>query len=111
MLKKNLHINTLLFANDQVIIQDVQDKLHKSLYILHQLSKDYNLKITADKTKVMAFKGKYLMRSKIETEGSILEQVIQFNYLVRYLRYRSTWPRGVQEVEAPIFLDTRHMKW
>ena len=27
-----------------------------------------------------------------------------------YPRYRPTWPRGVQEVKAPRFLDTRHMK-
>ena len=29
----------------------------------------------------MAFKGKHLVRSKIEIDGSILEQVRQFNYL------------------------------
>ena len=29
----------------------------------------------------MAFKGKHLVRSKIETDGSILEQVKQFTYL------------------------------
>ena len=29
----------------------------------------------------MAFKGKRLVRSKIEIDGSILEQVRQFNYL------------------------------
>ena len=29
----------------------------------------------------MAYKGKHLVRSKIEIEGSILEQVKQFNYL------------------------------
>ena len=29
----------------------------------------------------MAFKGKQLLRSKIEIDGSILEQVKQFNYL------------------------------
>ena len=29
----------------------------------------------------MAFKGKHLMRSKIEIDVSILEQVKQFNYL------------------------------
>jgi len=29
----------------------------------------------------MAFKGKHLVRSKIEIDGSILEQVKQFNYL------------------------------
>ena len=45
------------------------------------MSKDYNLKISTDKTKIMAFKRKHLVRSKIETDGSILEQVKQFNYL------------------------------
>jgi len=44
------------------------------------MSKDYNLKISTDKTKIMAFKGKHLVRSKIETDGSILEKVRQFNY-------------------------------
>jgi len=29
----------------------------------------------------MAFKGKHFVRSKIEIDGSILEQAIQFNYL------------------------------
>ena len=45
------------------------------------MSKDYNLKISADKTKIMAFKGKHLMHSKIEIDGSISEQVKTFNYL------------------------------
>jgi len=45
------------------------------------MSKDYNLKIYTDKTKIMAFKGKHLVRFKIEIDGSILEQVRQFNYL------------------------------
>ena len=27
-----------------------------------------------------------------------------------YTPYRPTWPRGVQQVKAPRFLDTRHMK-
>jgi hypothetical protein len=33
------------------------------------------------KTKVMAFKGKHLVCSKIQIDGSIPEQVKQFNYL------------------------------
>ena len=69
MLTSNLHINTLLFADDQVIIQDTEDKLQKSVYILHQLSKDYNLKISTNKTKIMALKGKHSVRSKIEIDG------------------------------------------
>ena len=45
------------------------------------MSKDYNLKIPTDKTKIMAFKEKHLVRSKIEIDESILEKVRQFNYL------------------------------
>ena len=46
--------------------------LQKSVCILNQMSKDYNLKISKDKTKIMTFKGKHLVRSKIEIDGSIL---------------------------------------
>jgi hypothetical protein len=49
MLKRNLYRNTLLFADDQVIIQDSEDKFQIYVYILNQLSKDYNLKISRDK--------------------------------------------------------------
>jgi len=45
------------------------------------MSKDYNLKISTDKTNIMAFQGKHLVRPKIEIDGSISEQVKQFNYL------------------------------
>jgi len=45
------------------------------------MSKDYNLKISTDKTKIMAFKGKHPVRSKIEIDGLILRQVKQINYL------------------------------
>jgi len=45
------------------------------------MSKDYNLKISKDKTKIMAFKGKHLVHSEIEIDGSILEQVKRCNYL------------------------------
>jgi hypothetical protein len=45
------------------------------------MSKDYNLKIFMDKTKIMAFKGKHLVRSKIKIDGTILEKFKKFNYL------------------------------
>ena len=56
MLKRKLYLNSLLFADDQVIIQDSEDKLQKYVYILNQMSKDYNLKISTDKTKIMVLK-------------------------------------------------------
>ena len=80
-LKRNLYLNTLFFADNQMIIQITEDKLHKSVYILNQLSKEYNLKISTDRTKIMAFRGKWLLCSKIEVDGSILGKVKQFNYL------------------------------
>ena len=33
-----------------------------------------------------------------------------YNIYIYFSCYRPTWPRGVQEVKAPRFLDTRHMK-
>ena len=80
-LKRNIYLNTPLFADAQVIIQDPEDKLQKSVYILNQMSKDYNLRISTAKTKVTDFKGKYLVCSKIEIDGSKLEKVKQFNNL------------------------------
>jgi len=74
MLKSNLYRNTFLAADDKVIIQDSEDKLQKSVYMLKEMSKEHNLKISTDKTKIMAFKGKSLVRSKIEIDGSIFEQ-------------------------------------
>ena len=56
MLKRNIYLNTLLFADDQVTIQDSEDKLQKSVYILNQMSKDYNLKISRDKSKLWLLK-------------------------------------------------------
>jgi len=81
VLKRNIYLNTLLFADDRVIIQDSEDKLQKYVYLLNQMSKDYNLKISTDKTKIMAFKVKHSVHSRIEIDGSILQQVKQFDYL------------------------------
>ena len=58
----------------------LKDTKHVYCHKRHKNMTNYNLKISTDKTKIMAFKGKHLMRSKIEIDGSIL-QVKQFNYL------------------------------
>ena len=50
------------------------------MYILNQMNKDYNLKTSTNKTKIMHFKGKHLVRSNIEIDGWVLEKVKQFNY-------------------------------
>jgi hypothetical protein len=45
------------------------------------MNKAYNLKISTDKPKIIAFKGEQLFRPKIEVNESILGQVKQFDYL------------------------------
>ena len=49
---KELIFNTLLFADDQFIISDIEDNLQKAVYLLYNISKEYNLEIATKKTKV-----------------------------------------------------------
>jgi hypothetical protein len=64
-LKETAAKNTLLFADDQIIIQESEDELQRSIFYLNNICKCYNLKISINKTKTMAFKGKYPVRKKL----------------------------------------------
>jgi len=46
---KELFFNTLLFAGDQFIISDTEDNLQQAVYLLHRISKEYNLEIATKK--------------------------------------------------------------
>jgi hypothetical protein len=74
-------INSMLFADDQVILQESEEELQRAMYQLSKISAKYNMKVSTSKTKVMAFWGKYPRRSKIVVENKIVEQVSHFNYL------------------------------
>ena len=50
---------------DQKIITDSEDLLQKSIYKLQLITAKYELKISSNKTKTMAFKGRDSIRSKI----------------------------------------------
>jgi hypothetical protein len=58
-LKETAALNTLLFADDQIIIQESEDELQRSKFYLNNICKSYNFKISINKTKTMAFQGKY----------------------------------------------------
>jgi hypothetical protein len=47
----NIEINTVLFADDQVILGRKDDNLHRTIHRLNVISKDYNMRISIDKTK------------------------------------------------------------
>jgi hypothetical protein len=80
-LKETAALNTLLFADDQIINQESEDELQISIFYLKNICKSYNLKISINKTKTMAFKGKYPVRTKIIIEDKTLKQVNHFRYL------------------------------
>ena len=46
---KELIFNTLLFADEQFIISNTEDNLQKAVYLLYNISKEYNLEISTKK--------------------------------------------------------------
>jgi len=85
---KELIFNTLLFADDQFIISDTEDNLQKAVYLLYNISKEYNLEIATKKMKVFGFFGNDHLRTKIIINDETLEQVSQFTYLGCSLSYQ-----------------------
>jgi len=78
---KELIFNTLLFADDQLIIADTEENLQRAVYLLYKISKEYNLEIATGKTKVFGFVGTDHLRAKITINDETLDQVNQFTYL------------------------------
>jgi hypothetical protein len=72
----NIEINTFLFADDQVILANSEDNLQRAIHRLHVISKDYNMIISIDKTKVFALRVKDPIRIKTVINERILDQVL-----------------------------------
>jgi len=85
---KEVIFNTLLYADDQFIISDTEDNLQKTVYLLYNISKEYNLEIAKKKTKVFGFIGTDHLRTKIIINDETLEQVSQFTYLGCSISYQ-----------------------
>jgi predicted DNA-binding protein YlxM (UPF0122 family) len=77
----DISLNTILFTDDQVVLADSEDNLQRAVYKLSNIANKYNLKMSAKKTKVLAFVGMNSLRAKIMINGQIIEQVNSFNYL------------------------------
>lgn len=74
-------MNSLIFADDLVLLGEGEDKLQLLLYKFVKLAEGCDYKISTSKTKIMAFWGSDPIRSKIVILNKVLEQVSQFNYL------------------------------
>jgi hypothetical protein len=75
-------IQTILYADDQVITANSENELQMAVNKVHKIAKKYDMKISTSKTKAIGVCGKNIQRVKIEIEGKIIEQVSNFNYLV-----------------------------
>jgi hypothetical protein len=78
---KELIFNTLLFADDQLIIADTEGNLQEAGYLVYSISKKYNLEIATGKTKVFGFVGTDHLRTKIIIKDETLDQVSPCTYL------------------------------
>ena len=65
------------------MIQDSEDKLQKSMFILNRIADEYGFKISANKTKTKAFRGKQPVKSKIVIDGKIMERAQHFSIIYR----------------------------
>jgi hypothetical protein len=81
MSAKELILNTVFFADDQVTVTSTEDELKIAVYTLNNLAMKYNLKISVNKTKAMATKEKMNVRTKIVMSNNIIKKVNSFNYL------------------------------
>jgi hypothetical protein len=90
-------LDTLLFADDQVIVAQNEDELQRAVYNLQVTASEFNMSISAEETKIIAFALKEPVTSKICVNGKILEQVNTFNYLGCALSYE-----GEKDMEVKI---------
>ena len=78
---QDIVLDTLLFADDQVIFNSSEDGPQMVAHKLEKATRKFNLKISTTKAKSMDFQGKEHMRTKIVTYEKIIDQMRDFNYL------------------------------
>ena len=80
-LNKRKYINTILYADDQILMATSEDDLQKMAYHLNLIARKYNMIISSTKTKSMAMCGNQIQRVKIVINDITIEQVTDFKYL------------------------------
>lgn len=83
----NKQMETLLFADDQMIMAENKDNLQPAVNNLKIIAQRYNMKIPMTKTKVIAFREKDPVRSKIVINGRAMVEVNAFKFLGTDISY------------------------
>jgi hypothetical protein len=63
--------------------------LQKTAYKLNQILTEHGLTISAQNTKLMTFKGRETVRSRIVISNKIKEKINCFNYLGNFISYEN----------------------
>ena len=74
-------MNTILYADGQILIATSEYELQTMAYHLHLIARKYKMIISSTKTKSMAMWGNHIQMVKIVIKDSIIEQVTEFKYL------------------------------
>jgi len=78
---------TLLFADDQVVTSNTEESLERAGYKLKQIITIHGLITYAQKTKLVAVRGRDQVRSKTVMDNKITQQVNSFHYLDNLTSY------------------------
>ena len=78
-----------MFADDQIVIAEKEDNLQRAIHQLSNITSEYNLQISNEKTKIMAFRGIEHLRAKICVNNNPIQQKRDFNYFGYIASYTS----------------------
>ena len=103
-------LNTILYADDQILMATSEDELQIMAYHLNRIAGKYKMTISSTKTKAMAMCGNYIQRVKIVI-NNIIEQVTDFKYLgYRIAEYKSDLEDELQTYNKINGAIPRHFK-
>ena len=74
-------VNTILYADDQILMATSEDGLQTMAYHLNLIARKYKMTISSTKTKSKAMWGNHIQKVKIVINDNIIEQVRDFKYL------------------------------
>ena len=73
-LNKRKLVNTLLYADDQILMATSEDDLQTMAHHLNLIARKYKMTISSTKTKSMAMCGNHIQRVKIVINNKIIEK-------------------------------------
>jgi hypothetical protein len=69
------------YSHIPLLISNTEDKLHKAAYQPNQIITEHGLTVFVQKIKLMAFRGRDTVRSKMEIDNKILKHVQEIDIL------------------------------